>query len=199
MSSQGHLLTNAHVAAGCSTLTVALPGLAPQPARLVAADQANDLALIHTPSMQPTVVPALSDKLRVGDAIAVYGYPYAGLLSSSGNFTKGDVSAVVGLRQNSSQMQITAPVQPGNSGGPVFDGSGNVVGVVVSKLNAVGVASVTGDIAQNVNFAIKASVAKNFLDANGVATPKMISTLLISFPELAERAKTITALVSCSG
>ena len=149
--------------------------------------------------MQPTVVPALSDKVRVGETIAVYGFPYAGLLSSSGNFTKGDVSAVVGLRQNSGQMQITAPVQPGNSGGPVLDGNGNVVGVVVSKLNALGVASVTGDIAQNVNFAIKASVAKNFLEANGVSTTSTISSQPISNPDLADRAKAFTAFVSCSG
>jgi serine protease Do len=109
------------------------------------------------------------------------------------------VWAVVGLRQNSGQMQISAPVQPGNSGGPVLDATGNVVGVVVSKLNTLGVASVTGDIAQNVNFAIKASVAKNFLDANNVPTISTISSQPVSNPDLADRAKAFTAFVTCRG
>jgi hypothetical protein len=65
-------------------------------------------------------------------------------------------------------MQISAPVQPGNSGGPVLDRSGNVVGVVVSKLDAIRAAAITGDIAQNVNFAIHSSIVTSFLDSYSV-------------------------------
>jgi S1-C subfamily serine protease len=64
---------------------------------------------------------------------------------------------------------MTAPVQPGNSGGPLLDAGGNIVGVVVSKINALAVAKATGDIPQNINFAIKSSVAKNFLDASSIS------------------------------
>ena len=65
-------------------------------------------------------------------------------------------------------MQVTAPVQPGNSGGPLLDLSGNIVGVVVGKLDAVKLAELTGDIPQNVNFVISAGVARAFLDAYGL-------------------------------
>ena len=65
-------------------------------------------------------------------------------------------------------IQISAPVQPGNSGGPLLDSSGRVIGVVNSKLNEIAYAKATGDLPQNVNFAIKANVAMNFLDAHSV-------------------------------
>ncbi len=89
--------------------------------------------------------------------------------STSGpTLTTGEVSALAGLRDNPRQIQISAPVQPGNSGGPLLDGSGNVVGVVVSKLNAQRVARSTGDIPQNVNFAVKGAEVVEFLRRQGV-------------------------------
>ncbi|MBB3810626.1 hypothetical protein FHS81_002728 [Pseudochelatococcus contaminans] len=99
---------------------------------------------------------------------AVFGYPLTGILTSSGNFTQGSVTALAGLRDDNRMLQISAPVQPGNSGGPLLDDAGNVVGVVVSKLNALKVAAATDDLAQNVNFAIKASVVQGFLEAQGI-------------------------------
>src|SRR4051794_27113692 len=65
-------------------------------------------------------------------------------------------------------MQISAPVQPGNSGGPVLDRSGNVVGVVVSKLDAIKAALITGDIPQNVNFAIHSSILTSLMDSYAI-------------------------------
>jgi serine protease Do len=94
----------------------------------------------------------------VGESIFVYGFPLTGLLSSSGNFTVGTITSIAGLGDDSRIMQISAPVQPGNSGGPLLDRSGNVVGIIVSKLNALRLAQVTQDMAQNINFAIKASI-----------------------------------------
>jgi serine protease Do len=85
------------------------------------------------------------------------------LLATSGNFTLGNVTAVAGLGDDTRILQISAPVQPGNSGGPLLDYSGNVVGVIEGKLNAITVFTLTNDLAQNVNFAIKANVVTNFL------------------------------------
>jgi S1-C subfamily serine protease len=73
-------------------------------------------------------------------------------------------SAVAGLEDDTRILQISAPVQPGNSGGPLLDYSGNVVGVVEGKLNAITVFTVTDDLAQNVNFAIKANVVTSWGD-----------------------------------
>ena len=98
-----------------------------------------------------------------------FGFPLFGLLSSGPTLTTGDVSALSGLRDNQADYQISAPVQPGNSGGPLLDAKGNVVGVVVAKLNAARIAEMTdGDIPQNVNFAVKAGPALDFLHEQGV-------------------------------
>jgi S1-C subfamily serine protease len=104
---------------------------------------------------------------------------------------------LAGLADDSRYLQVSAPVQPGNSGGPVLDRNGTVVGVIVSKLNALSVASVTGDIPQNVNFAIKASVAAAFLDAQGIAHADNGGDATLSTPDIADRARSFTVRVLC--
>jgi hypothetical protein len=90
-----------------------------------------------------------------------------------------------------------APIQPGNSGGPVLDQSGNVVGVVVGKLDAIKAAAATNDIAQNVNFAIKTTVLTTFLESNGVSYLTGVLGQILQPPDLAERVKSISVLVRC--
>lgn len=133
----------------------------------------------------------------MGEGIAAFGYPLVGLLSTSGNFTVGNVSAVSGLGDDSRYLQISAPVQPGNSGGPLLDQSGNVVGVVVSKLDAIKVAAAIDDVAQNVNFAIKTNVLTKFLDSHGVNYSKVGAGQSLQPSDLAERAKSISVLIRC--
>jgi S1-C subfamily serine protease len=94
-------------------------------------------------------------------------------------------------------VQITAPVQQGNSGGPLLDSSGNVVGVVVRKLDALNVALVTGDILQNVNFAISEETARAFLDAHGVSYETGLSVEEFSPADIASQAQRFTAIVKC--
>ena len=73
-------------------------------------------------------------------------------------------------------LPVSAPVQPGNSGGPLLDQSGNVVGVIVSKLDSLKYAAVTNDVPQNINFAIKANVALNVLETNSVTPNSVVSS-----------------------
>ena len=110
----------------------------------------------------------------------------------------GTLAALAGLRDNPRHYQISAPVQQGNSGGPLLDEHGQIIGVVVGKLNAARVAELTGDIPQNVNFAIKASTVTAFLESRGVATrfaregsPK------ITPAQAAEIARAFTVRVDC--
>ncbi len=82
------------------------------------------------------------------------------LLSSDLNVTTGVVSALAGPGNNRRLIQITAPIQPGNSGGPVLDQSGHVVGVVVARLDALKLVQRTGRLPQNVNFAISEGIPR---------------------------------------
>lgn len=196
VSTGGHILTNHHVVKDCQRLEVAVPGQPAERVKLVTSDQKNDLALLQGES-KPTVLPAFRTRVRLGDGIAVYGFPLSGVLATGGNFTLGNVTALAGLGDDTSQFQISAPVQPGNSGGPLLDKFGNVVGVIVAKLNVLGVARYTNDVAQNVNFAIKASTASAFLETAGLTAPNGELGKELDPADLADRAKEFTVKVMC--
>ena len=206
VSNKGEALTNAHVVEGCQQIRVNGGR-----ARLLARDVKNDLALLAT-DQHPAQWSNWSLSVRLGEDVIAFGFPLTGTLSSSGNVTTGIVTALACLGDDSRFLQISAPVQPGNSGGPLFDRYGNVVGVVVAKLNALKIASATGDIPQNVNFAIKASVAKAFLDAQRQPNPfdqfdvfpDAVQTPLdhpvapmLSTPDIAARAQALAVQVVC--
>jgi len=198
ISQNGETLTNAHVVEGCQQIRVN-----GGTARLLARDGTNDLALLAT-DQHPAKWASWRLSVRQGEDIVVYGFPLTGVLSSGGNVVTGNVTALAGLEDDSRFLQISAPVQPGNSGGPLFDRFGNVVGVVVSKLNAIRIASATGDIPQNVNFAIKASVATAFLDAQRVTIstapppPPGYTLDALSTPDIAARAQVLAVQVVCT-
>lgn len=197
VSSQGHLLTNRHVVGNCQQVRLAGSD---KPLRVLPQDEANDLALLQmTDKPKAVAVFRATNDLRQGEDIAAYGYPLLGALAAGGNLSPGVVSALAGLGNNTSQIQITAPVQQGNSGGPVLDGKGQVVGVVVQKLNAVKVAKLTGDVPQNVNFAINESTTRAFLDSNqvGYKTGNWWNVWQKDLTEIAEDARDYTVVVEC--
>ena len=138
-----------------------------------------------------------SDDVELGEDVLVAGYPYGAVLTDSINITKGIVSANRGLGGNTGQFQIDAAVQPGNSGGPIYDIKGNIVGVVVSQLNKMKFAKVTGSIPENVNFGIKASTVRQFLNASGLPTKWPKRSKSMSTRELAKIAKSQTVMVMC--
>jgi serine protease Do len=180
---------------GCEEVHVDLEGR-PGAARVVARDEKNDLALLAT-DLHPVQGTNWRLSVRQGEDIVVYGFPLTGVLASGGNVVTGNVSALAGIGNDSRFLQISAPIQPGNSGGPLLDRNGNVVGIVVAKLNALGIASATGDIPQNVNFAIKASVATAFLDAQSVGHAEREGATALSTSDIAARAKALTMQVAC--
>ena len=106
-------------------------------------------------------------------------------------------SALTGPKDTFGLIQITAPVQAGNSGGPLLDTSGNIVGIVVGKANADSFAKVTGQLPENVNFAIKASTAREFLDAMEVGYGIGSSARERSPADVAADAGEFTVPVEC--
>jgi S1-C subfamily serine protease len=195
VSTEGRVLTNDHVVKRCQQIRVH-SGSQDGTARVVARDDENDLALLAT-DLHPPSPAKWRLSIRQGEDIIVYGFPLAGVLARDGNVAVGNITALAGLGNDSRFLQISAPVQPGNSGGPLLDRNGNVVGIVVAKLNALGIASATGDIPQNVNFAIKASVAAAFLKAQGVLFAEGAGAAVFSTPDIAERAKALTVQAVC--
>jgi S1-C subfamily serine protease len=192
------IITNHHVIGDCSEIRIRRGGAEIGKASLIAASRADDLAALHADKASDAVL-----KLRVGvplrpaEAVVVFGYPLAGALSSSGNTTLGNITALTGLRDDSRFIQISASVQPGNSGGAVLDEAGRLVGVVEGKLDALKVASVTGDIPQNVNFAIRASTLANFLEANRVAYEVESGATAMPSTEVADRAERASVALEC--
>ncbi len=131
------------------------------------------------------------------DAVVVYGFPLAGALASSGNATTGNVTALVGMQDDGRILQISAPVQPGNSGGPLMDMSGAVVGVVEAKLNAAQAMEANGDIPQNVNFALKANLAMGFLEAHDVEPESAPIGNDRSVPDVVDLARSVSVKILC--
>ncbi|MCR0984480.1 S1C family serine protease [Roseomonas populi] len=194
------VLTNRHVVDACDRVLVRGPDGRNHAAVPPARTDANlDLALLAVPGLTGPVLSFRQDPpLRRGEGVVAFGYPLTGLLSSDAKLTRGEVNSLAGLRDNPNQIQISAPVQPGNSGGPLLDMQGNVVGVIVSKLNAQAVAGRTGDIAQNINFAVKGERAAAFVQAAGVSPAGARSNgpdrSAADIGEIAERA---TVLIRC--
>ena len=191
------IVTNHHVVEDCAKVTVVYAGKSYE-ASVWAKDANSDLVLLETniPSARPASFSRLS-RARLGEAVTAAGYPLQGLLSKSLNVTGGNVSALAGLGDDAKHLQITAPLQPGNSGGPLLDGAGNVIGVAASKLNAIAAAELTGDLPQNVNFAIKAALVRSFLDIHGVDYQRLPSETKLAPEQLAERARQFTVAVHC--
>lgn len=197
VSSTGNVITNSHVVDGCVEIRIPADNTT---AKLVVADQANDLALVKLEVVgKPALVFPSSDDLKQGEEVFAFGFPLDGYLPSAGNITTGIISALAGPSNNSSLIQTTAPVQPGNSGGPLLNKKGKVVGVVVGKANAIKIAKVTGDITQNINFAIAPRTLKSFLDGNQVEYQKKGDTF--SFDKdsvaIADEARKASMKIEC--
>jgi S1-C subfamily serine protease len=134
------------------------------------ADASLDVAVFASPTAAPAWF-ALAPKAdaRLGQRVLAAGFPYYSIVGTSLNLTGGNVSALAGVNDDSRFFTFTAPVQPGNSGGPLIDAKGQVTGLVVSRLSEQFIVEETGSLPQNVNYALNVSELKEFLDSRGIA------------------------------
>ena len=191
VSADGHLITNYHVVDGCIKLkAVALDG-SMEPLRVLRSSKVDDLALLKANTKSNSFASFRnSRRLTQGETVVAYGYPLPAFIASSGNVSAGLITALAGTGDNANQMQISAQMQPGSSGGPIVDVTGAVVGVGVSIL--------VGTVPQNVNFAIKGSAVINLLDASNVRYTIASSTLELSLTENTEQLKAYTVKIECN-
>jgi S1-C subfamily serine protease len=167
-------------------------------AKVITKDSVNDIALLKSSKESPKVAYFRSGKgIRVGEDIVTIGFPLGEILGSGVKATTGNVSALTGLSNDITTMQITAPIQPGSSGGPLIDKSGNVVGMISSKLNEIMVAKAIGSISQNVNFAIKSSTLQVFLDTNEFDYQTRQSTKQLNTADIVDESRRYTVRVRC--
>lgn len=197
VSKTGHAITNYHIVHGCQELRIeGRQGVV----NVVSKDTVNDLALLQLPGEISAAATIASEpnKLRQGEEVVVFGFPLNSVLSSGGNLTPGVISALTGLGNNTNQIQLTAPIQPGSSGSPVLNKKAEVVGVVSMKLSDVKMAQATGQVGQNLNFAVGGLTLKAFLDTNKVAysTGGFLS-MDKSNADLADEARKWTMVVEC--
>jgi len=199
VNTNGTLLTNQHVVDGCTTLKIRDSEKLVHDVALVATDTKNDLALLQT--TESVTIPAATfranNPAEAGEDVVALGYPLAGVLASEVNVSFGYVSATAGLADDTGKLQISAPVQPGNSGGPLLDQSGNLIGVVVAKLDAIKIAKAIGDIPQNVNFAVKGEVAQMFLKSHKVKFRTGTQAKKLKKTDITSRGRAFTVLVEC--
>ncbi len=190
------VVTNDHVVAGCTSIeVVSLDGR--RKATVLQTNSEIDIAIIKVAGIPHAVAKLRTGApVRLGEPVMVFGYPLDGLLTSGGNFTSGIVSGLRGLRDAANELQFTAPVQPGNSGGPLLDSSGLVVGVVRSKLS-LNAAVAMGDIPQNVNFGIKLEALSNYLTAQKIPFATASPTTNLTPATVAEQAQQFTHRVEC--
>jgi len=222
VSKLGHVITNQHVVGKCQSVTVGDSAKKQVNAEILDTDMRNDLALLKISSTKMASddtmslirklgikiasrnVPLSSNGLlrpedvELGERVMVSGYPFGEIFSDTIKVTGGMVSATRGMGDDSGQFQIDAAVQPGNSGGPIYDGNGNIVGVVVSQLNKLKVAKVIGSLPENVNFGIKASTVRQFLTSAGLPTKWSQKAKPISSKNLAKIARNQTLMVICN-
>ena len=167
MSPQGYIATNYHVVEGANDIQVNFTRngqVESHPATVVITDQQNDLAIIKISddtfnAMQPIPYGILSRTKDTGSEVFAMGYPMADVMGTEVKFTDGKISSKSGIQGDVRVYQITVPIQPGNSGGPLFDMDGNVIGITSSGLNRDYFKS------ENVNYAIKASYLRSLMEA----------------------------------
>lgn len=189
------VLTNAHVVQECTHMTVGKDKIA----RLVASDVVNDLALLRVPRLEAAKAAVFaSEPVLLGTDVAVFGFPLRGILADQLNMTTGIVSALAGPGGNARFIQISAAVQPGNSGGPVIDLAGRTLGIVTSRLTRI---SRTGgaddDMAQLVNFAVRQERVTAFLRQHDIEPQHRPTAAAKTKTELATEAAAYTVPITC--
>lgn len=172
LNSDGYVATNYHVIEGAANLKIRLSAGEVVDAALVGTDVSNDIAILKINKKQNKYIPTVkSDKVMKGDRVFTLGYPNISIQGVELKFTEGSISSLTGIKDQPNTFQISVPVQPGNSGGPLIDSFGNVVGLVVAKLSAKATLQSSGALPENINYAIKSNYLLELASVKKVPIP----------------------------
>jgi len=193
---QHHILTNAHVVEDARVVTVQAGGR-PLSADTVFADRRNDLALLRVETPMAGVAQFRSEVgLHLGEDVVALGFPLQGLLGTGPQASAGNIAALCGIGNDSSLFQFTAPIASGNSGGPILDMAGHLIGLVCSSLNLDRIRQ-SGASAENINFGIKGAMILSFLDSFGIEPQMAHGNAVIGRAAVVRQARDTIARVTC--
>ncbi|MET2830826.1 trypsin-like peptidase domain-containing protein [Mesorhizobium shangrilense] len=197
VNDQGWIVTNQHVVEGCESVSVPSLGDAAE----IKIDKQNDLAVFQVNATDKKPISLRSTQPRLGEDIAAYGFPLNGILSDTIKVTTGNINSLVGMENDTRFMQVSTPLQPGNSGGPIVDHWGSVVGMATSVLGSK-FADATGITPQNVNFAIRSNVIELFLQSRDIKFESSVPQTgapPLSTADLSDKVVPSTVPVLCHG
>jgi S1-C subfamily serine protease len=161
----GMVVTSNHVIENAREIRVTLDDGREATATMEVASAATDLAVLNLDVATPDYLSLASTRsTQAGEQVFTVGFPTVNLLGAEAKFTEGSISALSGIRGEASYMQISVPVQPGNSGGPIVNYSGEVLGVVAATAAVEGFYKDTGSLPQNVNWAVKSDFVRPMID-----------------------------------
>lgn len=187
---KGYLTTNYHVIKDAKTIEIVHNGK-PFKAKVEVTDQQNDLAILKIDDNSFVPLKTLNynfktESSEVGTSVFALGFPMTKIMGEEIKFTDGKINAKSGYKGEISTYQISVPIQPGNSGGPLFDNDGNLVGITASGLDK--------SITDNVNYAIKTKYLNLLIEEinDKIELPK---TILSKTTLLTEKIKSLSKYV----
>ena len=194
--SDGTYVTVFHVVEACGVVRLA-NGPQARNATLVGRDEEADLAVLRSELTTENSLALRENSPRAAEPVLVAGFPLQSLLASGPQVSTGIVTALAGVHDDASRIQISAPIQPGNSGGPVVDREGRVLGVATSTLGTLATTIDTGAMPQNVNFAVRADRVASLLGRLDIRVDSASPATPMTTEEVAVRALKSVVLVEC--
>lgn len=166
VSNDGYMVTNFHVIEGATSVTVISPTENKEfPATVIRTDPANDIAILKIDAQTVGIPLASSFSGAKGEEVLTLGFPLVSIQGQEQKATFGRINALSGIQNDIRFVQIDVPIQPGNSGGPLLNSRGEVIGVVTATLNQIVTLRASGALPQNVNYAVKVDYVTPALNA----------------------------------
>jgi len=193
----GAIVTNHQGISGCAKITLTDQKKKRHTAILVGSDLKSDEALLRAEErFAKAAAFRRNDPTAAGESLSMVGYPLAAILGTDPHVNAGYVTALAGLRGDSTHFQSTAPIYNANRGDPVLDQSGRVPGIVTAKLNALAGEKRTGDLLQNIGFAVRGELAQRFLERYDVSLQSETDGSKLDNAEVAVIGRAVTVLIA---
>ena len=197
VDTDGYLVTACHVVEEAKSIVV-ITNNGRFDAKVVAKDNNSDFAILKAQgTMFSSLNIAPSSEVKMGDKVFTIGFPNIDVQGTEAKYTEGSISSLSGINNNFRHFQISVPVQSGNSGGPLMDSNGNVIGIIVSKLSDIQMLLYKGTIPQNVNYAVKSSFVLPYLESIPGIEVSGKTDKAVDKQTAIQKSKNATALILC--